>query len=183
MATKSFGFHNYQIASVYSNKDLKPCKFYVRWFPSVVCLEKKDHFFFFLTFQSLLSIGIGWGFILRGLLWKAWSSWLRDTWVTSKGFLGLLWRRGLRESSFSPSTYNQRAPTPQKRPLSPTEGPLAGGSGLKETRVLLWLGGTSALLRYSSTSPVSAPACWKSTQLEEARLVKVSWPFKAWCWG
>lgn len=25
MATKSFGFHHYQIASVYSNKELEPC--------------------------------------------------------------------------------------------------------------------------------------------------------------
>lgn len=188
MATKSFGFHNYQIASVYSNKDLKPCKFYVRWFPSVVCLEKTT-FWHFNCCYYLLAV---WGIVLRFQLPSLEGMKLLIVGhvtrrVTSKGFWKGLPGGGLQELSFSPSIYNQRTPTPQNRPLSPTlgpsDGPLAGGRGLKEMRVLLWLGGTSAPLHYSPTSPVSASECWKATQLEDVKLANVSWTFKARCWG
>lgn len=40
MATKSFGFHHYQIASVYSNKDLEPCNPVSGNFP-LLCVWKR----------------------------------------------------------------------------------------------------------------------------------------------
>lgn len=152
MATKSFGFHNYQIASVYSNKDLKPCKFYVRWFPSVVCLEKRPLLFvlfFFWTFQSSWSVGSLGDYFALAFYGRREASDCR-----THGYEGhqqrFPGRRGLQESSFSPSAYDQRTPTPQRdlfpQPRDLQMGSLAGGRGLKEVSFFNQVAFSSSML-------------------------------------